>query len=127
MTTLPPAARGTVLRVLATTDLATAVVPMRATYGPTGTVGGIAELLERERARQPTIWLDAGDLTVGPAMVLLDERPWSEMAALPIACTAAGNHDFDDGLAALGAGAARLGYPMLCANVDAGLPATALL
>ena len=60
-------------------------------------------------------------------MVLLDERPWSEMAALPIACTVAGNHDFDDGLAALREGATRLGYPMLCANVDAGLPATALL
>src|SRR4051794_31009291 len=115
------------LRILATTDLATAVVPMRATYGQTGTVTGIAQMLERERERQPTIWLDVGDLTVGPAMVLMDERPWDEMADLPIACTAAGNHDFDDGLAELQAGAKRLSYPMLCANVDAGLPATALL
>lgn len=115
------------LRILATTDLGTAVVPMDATYGRTGTVHGVAELLERERARRPAIWLDVGDLTVGPAMVLLDERPWDELAALPIACAAAGNHDFDDGLDALRDGAARLGYPMLCANVDAGLPATALL
>src|SRR4051812_49182293 len=127
MTALPPPAPETVLRILATTDLGAAIVPMRATYGRTGTVAGIADLLERERERQPTIWLDVGDLTVGPAMVLLDERPWSEMAALPIACTAAGNHDFDDGLAALREGAARLGYPMLCANVDAGLPSTALI
>jgi 2',3'-cyclic-nucleotide 2'-phosphodiesterase (5'-nucleotidase family) len=121
---LPPPVPGTVLRVLATTDLGTAVVPMRASYGETGTVAGLAALLERE---QPAIWLDAGDLTVGPAMVLLDERPWAEMAGLPIAATAAGNHDFDDGLDALAAGARTLGYPMLCANVDVGLPPAALL
>lgn len=117
----------TELRILATTDLGTAVVPMEATYGRTGTVHGVVHLLERERARRPTIWLDVGDLTVGPAMVLLDERPWDELASLPIACTTAGNHDFDDGVQALRAGAARLTYPMLCANVDAGLPGTAML
>jgi 2',3'-cyclic-nucleotide 2'-phosphodiesterase (5'-nucleotidase family) len=42
--------------------------------------------------------------------------------------TVAGNHDFDDGVGALLAGAQSLPYPMLCAaNVDVGLPATALL
>ncbi|MBE2318068.1 metallophosphoesterase [Solirubrobacter sp. CPCC 204708] len=117
----------TTLRILATTDLGTAVVPMRATYGQTGTVSGVARLLERELERGPALWLDVGDLTVGPAMVLLDERPWDELAGLPIACCAVGNHDFDDGLDALRAGAARLRYPMLCANVDVGLPATALI
>src|SRR4051812_22198983 len=127
MTALPPPAPETVLRILATTDLGAAIVPMRATYGRTGTVAGIADLLERERERQPTIWLDVGDLTVGPAMVLLDQRPWSELAELPITCTAAGNHDFDDGLDALRAGARQPAYPMLCANVDAGLPGSALL
>lgn len=127
MTPLPPALPGTQLRLLATTDLGTALVPMRATYGSTGTVAGVAALLEREQARQPTLWLDVGDLTVGPAMALLDERPWSEMAEAPIAVTVAGNHDFDDGVDALLDGARSLGYPMLCANVDVGLPATALL
>src|SRR4051794_3547514 len=118
---------GTALRILATTDLGAALVPMRASYGDTGTVSGIAGLLESEAARQPTLWLDVGDLTVGPAMVLMDERPWAEMAELPIACTTAGNHDFDDGLAALHRGARQLSYPMLCANADAGLPPAALL
>src|SRR4051795_458216 len=125
--TLPPRAAGTALRILATTDLGTAVVPMRASYGETGTVSGIAGLLEHEQHEGPALWLDAGDLTVGPAMVLLDARPWNDMAGLPIAATAAGNHDFDDGLEALRAGARTLGYPMLCANVDAGLPPAALL
>jgi 2',3'-cyclic-nucleotide 2'-phosphodiesterase (5'-nucleotidase family) len=126
MTPLPPAPPRTALRILATTDLGAALVPMSATYGRTGTVAGIAALLEREQARQPTLWLDVGDLTVGPAMALLDSRPWSEMADLPIAATAAGNHDFDDGVEALLDGARSLSYPMLCANIDVGLPATAL-
>jgi 2',3'-cyclic-nucleotide 2'-phosphodiesterase (5'-nucleotidase family) len=124
---VPEARSETRLRILATTDLGTALVPMRASYGETGTVAGIAAILEREQARQPTLWLDVGDLTVGPAMALLEARPWSAMAGAPIAATVAGNHDFDDGVDALLAGARSLPYPMLCANVDVGLPATALL
>jgi 2',3'-cyclic-nucleotide 2'-phosphodiesterase (5'-nucleotidase family) len=127
MTALPPPADGAVLRILGTTDLAAALVPMRATYGETGTVTGIAELLARERERLPTIWLDVGDLTVGPVRTLLDEPAWDAMADLPIAATAAGNHDFDDGVEALLAGARSLGYPILCANVDVGLPPSAML
>ena len=127
MTPLPHAGPGTQLRILATTDLGAALVPVRASYGQTGTVAGVAALLEREQARQPTLWLDAGDLTVGPAMALLDDRPWSALADAPIAATAAGNHDFDDGVEALLDGARSLPYPMLCANVDVGLPPTALL
>ena len=128
MTPLPHAGPGTQLRILATTDLGAALVPMRATRtGRPGTVAGVAALLEREQARQPTLWLDVGDLTVGPAMALLDDRPWSALADAPIAATAAGNHDFDDGVEALLDGARSLPYPMLCANVDVGLPPTALL
>src|SRR3954447_2710105 len=117
----------TALRILATTDLGAALVPMRATYGETGTVAGISELLARERERVPTSWLDVGDLTVGPALALLDARPWAAMADPPIAATVAGNHDFDDGVDALLDGARSLAYPMLCANIDVGLPPSALL
>ena len=56
---LPPATPDTVLRIVGTTDLGAALVPMRATYGETGTCAGIAALLEEERERRPTIWLDA--------------------------------------------------------------------
>jgi 2',3'-cyclic-nucleotide 2'-phosphodiesterase (5'-nucleotidase family) len=93
----PPARPGTALRVLATTDLAGSLVPVPTSYGEGGTCAGVAELLERERERQPTVWLDAGDFTVGPAFPLLGERPWADMAELPIAAAAAGNHEFDDG------------------------------
>jgi 2',3'-cyclic-nucleotide 2'-phosphodiesterase (5'-nucleotidase family) len=127
MEPLPPARPGTALRVLATTDLAGTLIPVRTSYGEGGSCAGVVELLERERDRQPTVWLDAGDFTVGPTAPLLGERPWADMAALPIAAAAAGNHEFDDGVPALLEAARRLPYPLLCANVDVGLPPSAMV
>jgi hypothetical protein len=125
---LPPRLSGTELRILGTSDLGAATVPLRASWGEAGTWAGMAATLEHERERGPALWLDAGDLVVGnPAYPLLGERPWAEVAALPIAAAAAGNHEFDDGLEALRAAAARLPFPMLCANADVGLPPATLL
>ena len=124
---LPPARPGTALRVLATTDLAGTLVPIRTSYGEGGTCAGVVELLERERDRQPTVWLDAGDFTVGPTSPLLGERPWADMAALPITAAAAGNHEFDDGVSAMLKAARLLPYPLLCANVEVGLPPAAMV
>jgi hypothetical protein len=62
---LPPAPAGTRLRILATTDLGATFVPVPTSYGDGGTRAGVGELLERERRRQPTVWLDAGDVAVG--------------------------------------------------------------
>jgi hypothetical protein len=125
---LPPAEPGTALRILATTDLGAHTVPLRTSYGESGTIAGVIALLDRERERQPTIWLDVGDLVVGsPAYPLLGARPWADVADLPIAAAAAGNHEFDDGVAALLDAARGLSFPLLCANVDIGLPPTAML
>jgi hypothetical protein len=104
---LPAPLDGTALRILATSDLGATTVPLRTRYGEGGTCAGVVALLERERERQPTIWLDAGDLVVGtPAYPLLGERPWGDIADLPIAAAAAGNPDFDDGVEGSGTGAA---------------------
>jgi 2',3'-cyclic-nucleotide 2'-phosphodiesterase (5'-nucleotidase family) len=124
---LQAALPGTALRVLATTDLAAELVPRRVSWGESGTCAGVVELLERERERQPTVWLDAGDLTVGPAAPLLGERPWGDMAELPIDAAAAGNHEFDDGVPALLEAARGLPFPLLCANLDVGLPGSAMV
>jgi 2',3'-cyclic-nucleotide 2'-phosphodiesterase (5'-nucleotidase family) len=113
--------------VLGSTDLGATLVPRRRSYGVGGTCAGIAAILDDERDRQPTVWLDAGDLTVGPAGVLLGARPWADLARLPVAAAATGNHEFDDGVPALLEAARRLPYPLLCANVDVGLPASALV
>ena len=97
------------LRILATSDLGAATWPLRTSYGESGTIAGVVELLERSREKRPTVWLELGDLVVGhPSFPLLGERPWDDVADLPIAAAAAGNHDFDDGLDALHAAAARL-------------------
>jgi 2',3'-cyclic-nucleotide 2'-phosphodiesterase (5'-nucleotidase family) len=127
MDPLPAALPGTALRVLATTDLAAVLVPFRTSYGEGGSCAGVVELLEAERGRQPTVWLDAGDFTVGPTYPLLGTRPWRDMGELPIDAAAAGNHEFDDGAPALLEAARVLPYPLLCANVDVGLPASALV
>ena len=115
------------LRLLATSDLGAATWPLRTGYGRSGTIAGVIELLERSRAKRPTVWLELGDLVVGhPSYPLLGERPWGDVAELPIGAAGAGNHDFDDGVDALRA-ARRACVPAAGANVDAGLPATALL
>jgi 2',3'-cyclic-nucleotide 2'-phosphodiesterase (5'-nucleotidase family) len=102
-------------------------VPLPTSFGESGSCAGIVELLERERARQPTIWLDSGDLTVGPVPPLLGSRPWADVGDLPIAAAAAGNHEFDDGVPALLEAAQLLPFPLLCGNVDIGLPGTTLI
>jgi len=127
MDTLAPALPGTALRILATTDLAAELIPRRVSWGESGTCAGVVELLERERERQPTVWVDAGDLTVGPAAPLLGRRPWEDIAELPIDAAAAGNHEFDDGVPALLDAARVLPFPLLCANVDVGLPGAAMV
>nr|WP_161556630.1 metallophosphoesterase [Micromonospora acroterricola] len=127
MNALPTARPGTAVRILATTDLGAAFVPLRTSFGTAGTCAGLADLLEREREAQATIWLDAGDLAVGPVQPLLGRRPWQELAHLPIDAAAAGNHEFDEGVPALRAAAGLLPYPVLCANVDVGLPASTII
>jgi hypothetical protein len=125
---LPPARPDTLLRILATSDLGAALAPMPTSFGQSGTCAGIVDLLERERERQPTVWLDAGDLVVGsPAYPLLGRRPWEEVADLPIAAASAGNHEFDDGVPALTEAARSLEFPLLCANAEVGLPGSAMV
>lgn len=58
MTILPRPVEGTEARILATTDLDANAVPLATSYGTSGTLAGIVELLDRERERQPTVWLD---------------------------------------------------------------------
>jgi 2',3'-cyclic-nucleotide 2'-phosphodiesterase (5'-nucleotidase family) len=126
--TLPPPLDGTVLRILATSDLGATTVPLRTSYGQSGTCSGIVSLLDAECERQPTIWPDLGDLVVGSAAYpLLGVRPWDDVANLPIAAAAVGNHEFDDGIDALMAAITRLSFPMLCANVDIALPGSTLV
>ena len=65
-------------------------------YGESGTIAGVVELLERSREKRPTVWLELGDLVVGhPSFPLLGERPWADVADLPIAAASAGGVPHD--------------------------------
>jgi hypothetical protein len=86
MDPLPTVLPGTALRILATTDLAAVLVPFRTSYGEGGTCAGVVELLEAERERQPTVWVDAGDFTVGPAYRCWGRAPgrtWATCRSTP--------------------------------------------
>jgi hypothetical protein len=55
------------------------------------------------------------------------QRPWGEIADLPIAAATVGNHEFDDGVDALLAALPRLSFPVVCANIDIGVEPTTML
>jgi 2',3'-cyclic-nucleotide 2'-phosphodiesterase (5'-nucleotidase family) len=124
---LPSRVPGTELRLLATNDLLGTVLPLPTTYGHGGSVHGVVHLLDQERERGPVLWVDSGDLSVGGASGLFGDRALDDIAELPLAASAAGNHDFDDGADPLVANAKRMGFPVLCADRDVDLPGGALI
>lgn len=115
------------LRIIATTDLGASFIPLRASFGTAGTCAGVARLLDREADQGAAVWLDAGDLAVGPLSRLLAEQPWRDIGEQPISATVAGNHEFDRGLEELHRAVDLLPFPMLCANVDVGLPSATMV
>ncbi|MFD1829915.1 hypothetical protein ACFSJS_09580 [Streptomyces desertarenae] len=64
---------------------------------------------------------------MGAAHSLPDARPWKDIAELPISAAAVGNHEFDGGVSTLRTRAKSLPFPLLCANVDVGLPGCAVV
>jgi hypothetical protein len=123
MDPLPAVLPGTVARILATTDLAAVLVPFLTSYGEGGSCAGVVELLAAERERQPTVWVDAGDFTVGPAYPLLGTRPWADMGDPPIDAAAAEQGTATGRRLGRTGGAARPGAPLQGGAVGGGDPA----
>ncbi|ATU95082.1 metallophosphoesterase [Phyllobacterium zundukense] len=124
---LPERAPGTAIRLLATGDLLGTIIPLPATYGIGGSVHGVAQLLDQERERGAALWLDSGDLTVGGRLSLWGGNTLDDIASLPIAASAVGNHDLDEGTANLAQSAAQLSFPVLCSDREIGLPGHAVI
>ncbi|WP_141003784.1 metallophosphoesterase [Nocardioides humi] len=120
-TSLPVRRPGTALRILATNDLLATFEPLATTYGRTGCIPYLEQLLDRERLDGPVLWLDGGDLSGGAARGLLRDDWPPAFADVPIAAAAAGNHEFDDPglLPDLGR---VLAFPVLCADRGTELP-----
>jgi 2',3'-cyclic-nucleotide 2'-phosphodiesterase (5'-nucleotidase family) len=117
------------VRIVCTNDFLSSFSPMETSYGRLPGGEALRRAVERLRAGQPTIWADAGDFSNGGSLSATSGAALSvrAAAALGIDVATLGNHEFDLGLAHLVEESPALGVPLVCANVDVGLPATALI
>jgi 2',3'-cyclic-nucleotide 2'-phosphodiesterase (5'-nucleotidase family) len=117
------------LRILCTNDFLSSLSPMRTSYGQLPGGHALQRTVARLRAEQPTIWADAGDFSQGGPLSTTTGGVLNFAAAgeLGIEVATIGNHEFDWDLPHLAEHRAQLPFPVICANVDVGLPATALV
>lgn len=117
------------LRIVCTNDFLSSFSPMATSYGRLPGGHALSRTVERLRAGQPTIWADAGDFSNGGPLSAGGgaELGFRAVGELGIDVATLGNHEFDLGFAQLAEGRSALGFPLVCANVDAGVPAATLL
>jgi hypothetical protein len=116
------------LRVLATNDFGGSVLPLGTSYGCLPGLDGLCATVEALGADEPSLWIDGGDFgggMLGEAVGAVGAFAPSKLA--PIDGGVLGNHELDHGVDGLRQHAPELGYPLLCANAEIGLPPTALL
>lgn len=114
------------LRVLATNDFVCSVDPRPASFGTLPGAGGLHDTIARLQDGVPALWLDAGDFAGWSPLASLSQGREAFAAATEFRfdATCAGNHEFDYGTGAIAEFARNAPYPVLCANVPSGLPAT---
>ncbi|HMJ01835.1 MAG TPA: metallophosphoesterase [Conexibacter sp.] len=119
----------TTLRIVCTNDFLSSLSPMPTSYGRLPGGHALRRTVDRLRDGQPTIWADAGDFSNGGPLSTTSDAALSFRAAaeLGIEVATLGNHEFDLGFAQLEQELAAERFPVVCANVDAGVPAATLL
>lgn len=117
------------LRIVCTNDFLSSLAPMGTSYGRLPGGEALTRTVDRLREGQATIWADAGDFSNGGPLTTTTGAALGFRAAaeLGIEVATLGNHEFDLGLAHLQDECAALPFPVVCANVDAGVPATTLI
>jgi 2',3'-cyclic-nucleotide 2'-phosphodiesterase (5'-nucleotidase family) len=116
------------LNVLCTNDFCGIWNPLPTSYGHLPGGAGLVRTIERLKSVCPSVWVDAGDLVIGPLAIASGSKAAFEAAGgLPLDFAVPGNHEFDWGLDQYRNNAGRLPFPSLCGNVDVGLPATMLM
>ena len=117
------------LRIVCTNDFLSSLTPMATSYGRLPGASALRETVERLRDGQPTIWADAGDFSQGGPLSTTTGGVLNFAAAAELGIDVAtiGNHEFDWGLPHLAEHREQLPFPLICANVDIGLPASTLL
>jgi hypothetical protein len=114
------------LRVLATNDFVGSVDPRPTSYGRLPGAHGLREAIARLRGDGSALWLDAGDFAGWSPLAGLSGGRAAFAAAAELGFDAAclGNHELDWGRDLPAAFARAAPFPLLCANVEVGLPAT---
>jgi 2',3'-cyclic-nucleotide 2'-phosphodiesterase (5'-nucleotidase family) len=117
------------LRIVCTNDFLSSLSPMPTSYGRLPGGHALRRTVDRLRDGQPTIWADAGDFSNGGSLSTSSGATLSFRAAaeLGIEVATLGNHEFDLGLGQLEEELAAQRFPVVCANVDVGVPAATLL
>lgn len=118
------------LRILTTNDFAGSFFPQPTSYGMLPGGAGLMVTIERLRDEvAASLWIDVGDFANGGPLAPLSNGTTGFLAAatLGVDATVVGNHELDWGAQHLLRWAPELRCPVLCANLDLGLPGTALL
>jgi hypothetical protein len=117
------------IRIACTNDFLCSLSPMRTSYGALPGGEGLNRAVNRLREGQPTLWADAGDFSQGGPLSVTSDGVLNFRAAaqLGIDVATVGNHEFDWGMALLMEHAPALGFPLICANADVGLPPSAVI
>jgi len=118
-----------IIRIVCTNDFLCSLSPMRTSYGSLPGGEGLKRTVDRLRQGQSTLWADAGDFSQGGPLSITSGGVLNFRAAsqLGIDVATVGNHEFDWGLAHLMEHGPAVGFPLICANADVGLPPTALI
>jgi 2',3'-cyclic-nucleotide 2'-phosphodiesterase (5'-nucleotidase family) len=117
------------VRIVCTNDFLSSLAPHPTSYGTLPGGHALQRAVARLRQGQPTIWADAGDFSQGGPLSTTTGGVTNFAAAgeLGIDVATIGNHELDWGAEHLAAQRAKLPFPLICANVDIGLPPTVLL
>ena len=117
------------LRIVCTNDFLSSLAPMATSYGQLPGGHALQETVAQLRAGQPTIWADAGDFSQGGPLSTSTGGVLNFNAAgqLGIEVATIGNHELDWGVEHLTEHREALPFPLICANLDVGLPPSAML
>jgi hypothetical protein len=117
------------IRIITTHDFFGSLAPLPTTYGSLPGGEGLRKTVRQLKQQGPTLWIDSGDLIFGGPLSTFNPGDSGIQVARELGpdVSVVGNHDLDFGSIHLLQAAKKLGFPILCANAELGLPATTLL
>ncbi|MFQ3453233.1 hypothetical protein PMN64_07930 [Bradyrhizobium sp. UFLA01-814] len=117
------------IRLLTTHDFFGSFAVVPTSYGELSGGESLRSAVNELRSGKSALWLDSGDFSQGGALTVATNGIGGLRAAgeLGIDASVVGNHDLDFGASFLRRHSGALGFPLLSANVDLGLPGTAMI